>query len=240
MFTSINNLIIKVGGSLLYNEDLTLNLNTISFLQNNLDRLASKHKRIVLVCGGGYLSRFYQSQFAKLGISDEKVHFGGLMTNMYSSALVSLLFSSVTEVSLPNNSRDIDKVLRDSSQKIVITGGYKVRESSDGMLLHAAEILGESTVFKLSKIDMIYDKNPELNVDALGISRITWMQLVSQFDIDLSNPKHNPGAHTPIDQKAIRLGSQMGADFYLGGGRNIVKDTTLEEIFQSGTLVTKD
>ena len=116
--------------------------------------------------------------------------------------------------------------------KVLIGGGWKPGHSTDYDSIKSAELYAGKLVINVSSADYLYDKNPKEFPDAQKIMKASWDELQA-----IVGEKWTPGAHTPFDPEATKLGGTLGITLTMvGKDLDNMKRVLNEEEF-NGTLI---
>ena len=178
------NIMLKISGeSLAGNNEQGFDFDILNDLSNNIKKLTEKKIRISIVLGGGNFIR--GSSFSN-GVVDRVTsdYMGMLGTVMNSIALQSNLEKvgvpsrvmtaiSINRVAEPYIKNKATRHLEKNRVVIFASGtGNPFFSTDTAAVLRASEMKSE-IIFKGTKVDGIYDKDPISNKDALKISEIS-------------------------------------------------------------------
>lgn len=205
-------IVISVGGSLIYPEELDLNF--ILRLKEIVLDFVKKNNRIVLITGGGKLCRKYNqaAQSFNKNIQAEDLDILGIRVTKLNAEFLRLCFGEYC----------YEKIIEKPNQRIhsnkaiYVAGGWKPGASSDNMAVNLAKKFKAKRVINLSNIDYVYDKDPNKYPDAKRIEQITWSDFMK-----LVGTTWDPGAHVPFDPIASRLASKLKLEVAILNGNNI-------------------
>jgi uridylate kinase len=232
----MNSIVLKLGGSLLYDADLNLNKEVLDKVKEWYGRAVKEYDAVVIVVGGGKLSRSVNEKVGALLKTDYDRH-GVAMELTQTNALVLRGYLGDDRIFCPETLGDAYEYLIGDEKKLLISGGLKRGWSTDMDAALFAHILGLKEVFKLSDIESVYTADPKADPTATPISKITWKEYRELFGItDVQG--HVPNGHTPISAESSRYCEAKGITFYVTGGKNLVQAKKLEDIFKMGTEIT--
>lgn len=164
--------VLKVGGSVIYDKALNINLEIITKVKSWYLEEKNNLRRIAIIVGGGSLSRDMQERIAGSIGGQEYLHNIAMSVTQTNAALLQGYFDDPT-IFLPKRLGDAYEFLQEKGQKTLISGGLKVGWSTDMDAAVFADIMDVNTVYKLSDIDYLYDCEPEANPGAKPILNIT-------------------------------------------------------------------
>ena len=160
--------VLKIGGSLFFDENLSLREEQITKFTNVL-----KKSNIVgaVVVGGGKLARTYINAARSLQSDEANCDsFGIGVSRLNAKLLITALKEKAYPVPITNT-----KEARITSlwKKIIVAGGFIPGQSTTSVTFEVAEAIGATDVLILTNVDGIYDKDPGKFPDAKKIDEIT-------------------------------------------------------------------
>ena len=223
----MNSLVLKLGGSVLYDENLKLNLEFLKKVvlwfenQRNYDN-------VFFVVGGGKLSRFLVNQVKDEIQFDSLKHQIGIKVTHTNAKIFLALFND-KEIKYFDSLLDVFP-----NVKAGVLGGIMEGWSTDMVAANVAYNLGVKNVCKISDIDYIYTADPNIEQDAKPLETITWKEYIQLFHEQIGE-KHKPGMSAPVDIECSLFCNEKGISFRVSGG-DLNRD--LDEILKTGTLVS--
>ena len=125
-----------------------------------------------------------------------------------------------------------DPILK-TDDPVVIAAGWKPGWSTDYDAVLLCKEHKIRTLFNLSNVDSVFDKNPHEFKDAKPITRLSW----SEYRQLISN-EWSPGLHAPFDPIASELAQKIGLRTVILNGNNF---ENLENCFNgldfTGTVI---
>jgi uridylate kinase len=227
--------VLKIGGSVIYDNALNINEGLLIKVRDWYYRCKGSYEKIIMVVGGGSISRDLQEKIASSVGGEEYLHSIG-MSVTHTNANVLKAYIEDPNIYVPKKLGDVYELLMDEERKTIVCGGLKVGWSTDMDAALFADILGESKIHKISNIDYIYNKDPKTNEDAQPVKDMTWEEYFDLFGIQ-EDSIHKPNNSIPIDVECAIFCSKKGISFWIAGGERIQQQTTLENILSDGTLV---
>ena len=185
------NIMLKISGeSLAGDNEQGFDFNILNDLSENIKILANKNIRISIVLGGGNFIR--GSSFSN-GVVDRVTsdYMGMLGTVMNSLALQSNLEKigvpsrvmtalSINRVAEPYIKNKATRHLEKNRVVIFASGTGNPFFSTDTAAVLRASEMRSDVIFKGTKVDGIYDKDPITNTDACKISEITYSEYLNK------------------------------------------------------------
>jgi len=230
-----SSIVLKIGGSVIYDNSLNVNQFLLDKLKEWYFRKKDDYQNIVIVVGGGSLSRDLQEKISRHIGGEEYLHSIGMSVTQTNANLLRAYIGD-PDIIVPQRLGEAYELLVDSAKSIIVCGGLKVGWSTDMDAAVFADILNESRITKISDTDYIYDKDPEQVEGAVAIKDMTWDEYFKLFDIQ-EDSTHAPNKNIPIDVECARFCKSKGISFWISGGERITKANVFEDIMTEGTLV---
>lgn len=230
-----SSIVLKIGGSVIYDNSLNVNQDLLDKLKDWYFRKKDDYQNIVIVVGGGSLSRDLQEKISRHIGGQEYLHSIG-MSVTHTNANLLRAYIGDPEIVVPQRLGEAYELLMDSGKSIMVCGGLKVGWSTDMDAAVFADILNESRITKVSNIDYIYDKDPSIVEDATPMKDMTWNEYFKLFNIQ-EDSTHTPNGNIPIDVECARFCKKKEISFWISGGSRIKEASVFEDIMTEGTLV---
>ena len=236
--------VIRLGGSVLYNKDGNVNNDVLSrfvtIVKNSTS--ADADQRYIIVVGGGNLSRETVKKFDSLNLSDIYKHtIGMLSTHINAHVLQSLLGISPDPLPMTTDAAKMYlKVFSQSSDNILILGGFAVGSSTDLTACHVADYVGAKEILKISTIPYVYSANPDTHPNAQPYTELTWdeyLKVVGLSKEELQTMQQPPNLSIPVNISAVMHAMKRGFIFKLSGVDRVSRASTIDELFEVGTTI---
>lgn len=169
MLVGKNTIVLKIGGSLMYNDKLELNFGFLTKLKSWFTKNKGSYDKVVMFVGGGKLSRFLGNQVNPY-VSDKAEHELGMQSTIVNAEIVKILLND-EEVRTAKDFGSGFELLADEKAKYVVMGGLKVGWSTDMDAAVAADFIGQKRFYKLSTIDHVYSADPRQDPTAKSSKR---------------------------------------------------------------------
>jgi len=202
-------IVISLGGSL-----LTRGLSSENFKKyaDVLRRLKDKGHKLVVVCGGGKISREYRDIAKKFTSNNVILDWIGIQTtHLNAFTLISALGKDAHPVSL----RTVEEVKKNFDDKILVCGGNLPGSSTGYDAALFAEAIKADLLIKASDVDGVYSADPDKDPNAKKYDKLTHNEFLKIIE---QNPQ-TPGEYRLFDLKATR----------------IIKKNKIKTIFLDGT-----
>lgn len=231
-------IVIKLGGSLLYDMNLNIKKDIMSKILNWYSANAGQYKYIVFIIGGGKISRHLVSQVKELVSDTTAQHRIGMeATRTNAAILAGVLGQGERDILVPTDFGELLEAVVSGNGGTIVSGGFKVGWSSDMNAAIIADVIGLKKIYKLSDIDHIYTADPDTNPDATPIQELSWSEYFKMFGISMEDSTDTPGKHVPIGTHAAQFCVRKGMSFFVSGGSKLNGESDLSVVFESGTYV---
>ncbi|MEM0047159.1 MAG: UMP kinase [Fervidicoccaceae archaeon] len=133
--------------------------------------------RPMVVVGGGRIARLYIESARSLGASESMLDLLGIDVTRLNAHL---LITSLADIALPYPPRNIDEILnakQDPLERIMVAGGLQPGQSTNAVSAVVAELVGAKKIINATKVDGVYDRDPNIDKNAKLIRKITTMQM---------------------------------------------------------------
>lgn len=167
-------LIIKFGGSLLFNET-SLDINKSKVME--LIKIIQSSRDVEgLVCGGGKIARKYIHAGREMGFSEDKLDNLGIMVSRTNAQF---LIYEIGDRAFPVPVTNLQEAKRvKEERKLLVAGGFVSKQSTTTVAMQLCETLRCDLII-LTDVDGIYDKDPNVHADALKFDTIHYSELES-------------------------------------------------------------
>ena len=229
------NIVFKIGGSVIYDKALNINEEFLKKLKSWYVGTKKDYQKVIMVVGGGSLSRELQDKIAPSVGGEKYLHSIGMSVTNTNANLVKAYLED-ENIYIPTKLGDAYEFLVSEGEKRMISGGLKIGWSTDMDAALFADILEESKLYMISNVDYIYDKDPNKDEDAKAIKEMTWDEYFDLFNIQ-EDSTHTPNNSIPVDVECARFCSHKGISIWFTGGEKIIQEDTIENVLESGTLV---
>jgi uridylate kinase len=228
-------IVLKIGGSMLYNNALEVNFDLLKKLKTWYYDNKERFNKIVIVVGGGELSRDMHKRISDRIGGEGYLHNIAMSVTQTNAALIQAYLED-PDIYLPKKLGDAYEFLMGDDSRYMVSGGLKVGWSTDMDAAVFTDILDVDYVYKISDVDHIYTDDPNSNPDAQPINDLTWDQYYEMFDI-LPGSEHTPNKNIPIDVECALFSKRKDVSFYICGGKSTKIKASLDHILEEGTLV---
>ena len=212
------NVVIKIGGSLLFKENKSIDLEKITEFcdiiknKNNLDM-------IVIVCGGGIIAREYINAVRKFSGNESLCDLFGIELSRINSKLLISNLGDLSYPQVPTSIEDLSKALL--FKKIIIMGGLQPGQSTTSVAIEVAEFIKANEIIILTDVDGLYDKDPNEFKDAKLLPHVNYTQLEDLIVKTFGNNQAAAGEYRIFDTVSLQLLKRSNIPLYLMNGRDL-------------------
>ena len=165
-------IVLKVGGSLLFDKDLAVRKESIL----KFTEIIKKAKNIkAVIVGGGKIARTYISAAREFNAGESLGDTFGIKVSRLNAML---LINALGDAAYPEPIESIKEARINSLwDKIFIAGGFVPGQSTTSVAFQIAESIKATNLIILTDVDGIYDKDPNKYEDAKRFSSMTIAEL---------------------------------------------------------------
>jgi len=166
--------------------------------------LSAGHRLLVVVGGGRLARRMIQDAGEKKAVSADELHSLGIQAARMNA---SVLMSELGDKAFPRIPKNVEEVKHAfSSNKIVVVGGFKPRQTTDAVTLQSAAAMDADLIIIGTDVKGVYDKDPKKHANAKFIRQIATAELREMVEHDVIEP----GKNTILDPVAAQLIEKTG------------------------------
>jgi uridylate kinase len=152
--------LVKVGGSLLFNEKGV----RINQVQKFADLLKKSDNIVGIVVGGGLMARTYIQAARNLGANESMGDTFGIEVSRLNARL---LITALGESAYPEPIISLEQArIARLFNKIIVAGGFVPGQSTTSVTFEIAESLNATDILVLTNVDGVFDKDPHKHPDA--------------------------------------------------------------------------
>lgn len=225
--------VLKLGGSLLYNDADEVMLERIRDYAKIITELASEDHHFVVVVGGGRPARTFIAAARALGANEAQCDWLGIKIARHNAEL---LCAALGEIAYPRIAETLDELeIASCTGRIVLMGGLTPGQSTNAVAALAAESVNAELLLNATNVDGVYDRDPKES----GAKRLDSIH-ISKLKEVLSGGGTRAGEYKLFDPVAIRVVERSKIKTIIFDGQepsNLRKMMDGEDI---GTVVTYD
>jgi uridylate kinase len=228
-------IVLKVGGSILYDHLLNINFDFFKKIKDWYWSVKDSYSHIVLVSGGGGLSREMEAKVSEYIKEKHYIHEIG-MSITQTNAIILASYIGDDDIFVPETLGDAYEFLNSEKEGFMVSGGLKVGWSTDMDAAVFSDVLHTQRVYKISNVDFIYDKDPKEFFDARPIRDMKWEEYFNMFSVS-PEKEHIPNAHIPVDAKCAVFCEKKNINFHVTGGKLLHEIDDIKGILNEGTFL---
>jgi len=204
--------VLSIGGSVLVPDEKDDAY--ISGLAKMLKNLSADCKLLV-VTGGGRISRYYIRTGRELGMAETELDELGIMATRMNARLLSGALEGYAN-KIPPSTVEGAASIKDK-HKIIVMGGTAPGWTTDFVAASLAEAVGAARLVNATSVDGVYTADPKKSKKAKMLREMSYDDLIM-----LSGSGHAKAGPTVVfDPLAARLISKAGIPLYVVNGRNL-------------------
>lgn len=226
----MDTVVVSLGGSVLIPGEK--DADHLSNLASLIKELSTEH-RLLLVCGGGKIARYYINTGREVGATERDLDELGIMTTRINAKLVSLSLGEMAVDAIPSTVEEAEKA--SSEGKIVVMGGTVPGHTTDAVSAMLAEKVGAARIVNGTSVDAAFTADPKIIKDAKRLHTITHEEL-NQL---VSRGMHCAGPSHVFDPLGASIAARANIPIYIINGRNLDEmRAAIQGKKIKGTLVT--
>jgi len=220
----MKNIVIKIGGSLLFSEDLEINIQQIIKFYKVIK--ANQHyDKVIIVCGGGIIARNYISAIRYVHSNETSNDIMGIKISQINARLLMEVFGEIAFPEIPKQFEELAHALL--FNKIIIMGGLQPGQSTTSVALEVAEFSDADQVVILTNVTGIYDKDPNKFDDAKLIKNLTLDKLQNLIIKDSDEKQAAAGEYRIFDAVSLQIMKRSKIKVYVVSGTNLEEFTKI-------------
>ncbi|MBD3196538.1 MAG: UMP kinase [Candidatus Lokiarchaeota archaeon] len=213
-------IVIKIGGSLLFDMNHNINAQKIS----DFCDIVKKHPnydKIIIVVGGGIIAREY-IQIVRSFTQNEALcdTFGIDISRINARLLISYLGSSAYPL-VPKSIEELS--IANLQNRIVLMGGLQPGQSTTSVALEVAEYIAAPKLIILTDVGGIYNKDPKKFDDARLIEHINSADLTKLIIKRKNNLQAAAGEYRIFDTVSLQIIKRSNISVFITSGLNLEK-----------------
>jgi uridylate kinase len=191
-------LVIKLSGKFFDNVEEE---NLLPIFINTVKKLNEEGHRIAIVTGGGETARRYISIGRKLNLNESLLDLLGIYASRLNAFLLVYSMQDICNIRVPETLQEFI-TLWNSSNKIVVAGGFQPAQSTSAVSALIAEAINADYLINLTNVDGVYDKDPRVHTNAKILEKVNLNQLKNILE---DSQSYLAGTYELIDPLALRI-----------------------------------
>ncbi|KKU15147.1 hypothetical protein A3A20_01100 [Candidatus Wolfebacteria bacterium RIFCSPLOWO2_01_FULL_45_19] len=210
-------IIIALGGSIMYPDNIDFRF--LKKFRKFIKRSTGRNRKfIIIVAGGGRLSRIYQHAASKITkLTNYDKDWLGIHATRSNAHLLRTIFRETADQVVIDERGRIKKL----RYPITIASGWRPGWSTDYIAAALAVDFKVSEIIIAGKPAYVYDKDPNTKrgkkvMDAKPFKKLSWAHYRRMIP-----RKWVPGAHAPVDPVGAKLAQEKGIKAIVINGKNL-------------------
>lgn len=233
------NIVVKLGGSLLFAEKYKINLSKIAEFGKIFK--TRKYSGIhVIVCGGGLVAREYINAVRSFNGSEALCDAFGIELSRINSKLLIASFQDFAYPLVPKSIDELSTALL--FNKTIIMGGLQPGQSTTSVALEVAEFIDAQQLVILTDVNGIYDKDPKKFKDAKLINHLNYNQLQELILKKSYSKQAAAGEYRIFDAVSLQILKRSNIKVFIMSGKDLneFKKFWKGDRAIKGTIISKD
>ncbi|MCK5297568.1 MAG: UMP kinase, partial [Candidatus Heimdallarchaeota archaeon] len=169
--------VVKIGGSILFDEENQINDKLISKYAKTIRNVINDtEKKCTIIVGGGKLARKYIAITRKFGASEETSDIIGIESAKLNARLLISALGDSAYPTPPNNLEEFQEFFK-QTKKVIVCGGFKPGQSTNAVAASIAEITNAEKLINLTNVEGVFSDDPGKNPEAKLLDKITIAEL---------------------------------------------------------------
>ncbi len=208
-------IVLKMGGSLLFNDDLSIKLKYLLKLQ---DILKNSTNIKAIIIGGGIIARKYIQAGRHFNADESMSDTFGINVSRINAQLMQVILGERAYPKLITNLEEARfATLYD---RILLAGGFIPGQSTTSVTFEIAEAINATDVIILTDVDGIYNKDPHLHPDAIKYDQLTITQLEEVIYGEGGTSQSAAGEYRIFDAVSMQIFKRSSINVRLLNGTN--------------------
>ena len=194
--------VIKIGGSLLFNENKELNLKKIKEFCDIFENTLGSDT-VVIICGGGIIAREYINAVRSIDENEAVCDSFGIELSRINAKLI---ISFLKEKAYPLVPKSVEELsLATLFKKIIAMGGLQPGQSTTSVAVEVAEFINVNQLVILTDVEGIYDKDPKKYENARLIPKLSYKELQNLILSSSGDKQAAAGEYRIFDAVSLQI-----------------------------------
>jgi uridylate kinase len=206
-------LVIKIGGSLLFDEDEQFDIARYQGFANVIRQIKELGYSIVLVIGGGVLAKSLVKKGKSLGPNRDALDQLGIAATW---VCAQLMIAALQDVAFPTPIMSEEQLASlQNDERLLILGGLRPGQSTNAVAAQVAELTNSKILLNVTDVDGVYDSDPQKSDQAKLLPEIT----VDQLRKIITPLESEPGTYPLFDKEALDIIQRSQIEVWFINGR---------------------
>ena len=208
--------VLKIGGSILFDESNQINEKLISKYAKTIKSIFSEtKKKCAIVVGGGKIARKYISSARSLGAKESYNDVMGIETAKLNARLLISALGELAYPDPPENFQEFQSLFA-LTDKILVCGGFQPGQSTNAVAAAIAELVNAEKLINLTDVDGVYTADPDKDPQAKLLDEIS----ISDFISLISTHETRAGHYPLFDNTAVQIVKRSKIPVHFLNGKN--------------------
>ena len=212
------NVVIKIGGSLLFDEDKKLESKRIAEFCKII-KTSTNFDKIVIVCGGGIVSREYINAVRAFKGNEALCDLFGIEISRINSKLIIAALQDIAYPQVPKSIEELSTAIL--HKNIVVMGGLQPGQSTTSVSFEVAEFINADELVILTDVDGIYDKDPKIFNDAKLLKSLNYIELQKIILDSTGDKQAAAGEYRIFDTVSLQILKRSKINVIVMSGKNL-------------------
>jgi len=207
---TVDKVVVSIGGSVLIPEkDDAIYIGKLAKMLKNV----AKNVQLIIICGGGKISRYYSETGRELGGNTYQLDELGIGITRVNAGLLSIALGDMRIDSIPTTAEECASV--SIPGKIAVMGGTEPGHTTDAVAAMVATLIDADRIVNASNVDAVYSDDPRKNPDAKRFLKMTIEELRNVIYHD-----HDAGKSSIFDPLGVKIAMENKIDLFMINGRD--------------------
>ncbi|MFA6710702.1 MAG: UMP kinase [Candidatus Methanomethylophilaceae archaeon] len=207
----MDKVVVSIGGSVLIPEEDDSEY--IEKLAETLKKVVND-VQLVIVCGGGKISRYYSETGRRLGGNTYQLDELGIAITRVNAGLLSIALGDLKIDSVPTTAEECARI--SIPGRIAVMGGTEPGHTTDAVAAMVAALMDADRIVNASNVDAVYSDDPNKNLNAKRFSEMTIDELRNIIYCD-----HDAGKSSIFDPLGVKIAMENRIDLIMVNGRDL-------------------
>ncbi|MHA2125943.1 MAG: UMP kinase [Promethearchaeota archaeon] len=213
-------IVIKIGGSLLFNENNVINTQLISEFCRII-RNSKQKENCIIICGGGLIAREFIDAVRSFNGSEALCDIFGIEFSRINSKLIIASFQDFAYPQVPKSIEELSTALL--FNKIIVMGGLQPGQSTTSVSLEVAEYINAKNLVILTDVAGIYDKDPKKFDNAKLLKSLNYNQLQEILLSKSDDKQAAAGEYRIFDTVSLQILKRSNIKITLMSGKDLIE-----------------
>jgi len=214
----LKKIVIKLGGSLLFKNDKTIDSNKIAEF-TSIFKENPYFETLIVVCGGGIMAREYINAVRAFKGNETLCDIFGINISHINSKLLISSFQDLAYPQVPKTIEELSTALL--HKKIIIMGGLQPGQSTTSVALKVSEYINAEELVILTDVNGIYDKDPKKFKDAKLMDTLNYEELQNIILQSSSDKQAAAGEYRIFDAVSLQILKRSQIQVRVMSGRDL-------------------